>query len=97
MLLTSRSNDQRQQIKAAYKKTYGKVRRATVNRELVTIGRSTEMVTGHISPHWTFSLLLFIYRVSEKVQKVKEKREANIFETLVLTFAEDKLSLELST
>lgn len=27
MLLTSRSNDQRQQIKAAYKKAYGKVRR----------------------------------------------------------------------
>lgn len=26
MLLTSRSNDQRQQIKAAYKKAYGKVR-----------------------------------------------------------------------
>lgn len=25
MLLTSRSNDQRQQIKAAYKKAYGKV------------------------------------------------------------------------
>lgn len=27
MLLTSRCNDQRQQIKAAYKKAYGKVRR----------------------------------------------------------------------
>lgn len=26
MLLTARSNDQRQQIKAAYKKAYGKVR-----------------------------------------------------------------------
>lgn len=32
MLLGSRSNDQRQQIKAAYKKAYGKVRRASVNR-----------------------------------------------------------------
>lgn len=31
MLLTARSNDQRQQIKAAYKKAYGKVRRATRN------------------------------------------------------------------
>lgn len=31
MLLTARSNDQRQQIKAAYKKAHGKVRRATRN------------------------------------------------------------------
>ena len=39
MLLTSRSNDQRQQIKAEYKKAYGKVRRASVNTELLTVGR----------------------------------------------------------
>lgn len=32
MLLTARSNDQRQQVKAAYKKAYGKVRRATDSR-----------------------------------------------------------------
>lgn len=31
MLLTARSNDQRQKIKAAYKKAHGKVRRATRN------------------------------------------------------------------
>lgn len=94
MLLTSRSNDQRQQIKAAYKKTYGKVRRASVNRELLTIGHSTEMVTGHISPHWTFSLL----QSEPKGAESERKREANIFETLVLTFTDaDELSLELST
>lgn len=37
MLLAARSNDQRQQIKAAYKKAYGKVRRVSVNRELLTV------------------------------------------------------------
>lgn len=42
MLLTSRSNDQRQEIKAAYKRAYGKVRRATVNRELLTDGSQTD-------------------------------------------------------
>lgn len=70
-----------------------------MNRELLTISRSTEMVTGHIGPHWTFSLLLcFFFTVSQKVQKVKGKREANIFETLVMTFTDaDELSPELST
>lgn len=37
MLLTSRSNDQRQQIKAAYKKAYGKVSWATANTEPLTV------------------------------------------------------------
>ncbi|CAB1442339.1 unnamed protein product [Pleuronectes platessa] len=44
MLLTARSNDQRQQIKAAFKKTCGKVRtsRRDRNTELMTSSRHTE-------------------------------------------------------
>lgn len=72
-----------------------------MNRELLTIGRTTEMVTAHIGPHWTFSLLLHKvthYKSESKGVESERKREANIFETLVMTFTDaDELSLELST
>lgn len=65
MLLTSRSNDQRQQIKAAYKKAYGKVRRTsgTESRwqpavKLMDGGRVTSAAAVH-----PFSFIAFILMV----------------------------------
>lgn len=38
MVLTARSNDQRQQIKAAYKKAYGKVSYGTLDGKVAAVG-----------------------------------------------------------
>lgn len=52
MLLTSRSNNQRQEIKAAYKKAHGKVRQEADDRRHVSSDwchqRCCDVVTNHI-------------------------------------------------